>query len=648
VLPKLDDLIHAKTVESVRIEFKATWNHPIGDAVVRTICAFANDFQGLNGGYLVIGVEDVGGVPVLPPRGLDDLDLEKVQKEIHDRCDGMITPAYVPQVFPAVYQGKSILVIFASAGDARPYSARGRDKQRHYFVRIGPETKEARDAILAQLLEISARLPFDERRRPGVSLAVISPRILARFLVESGSDLAADPSLLDVPDVLRRLRLCAGTNGTEAPRNAALLCFTEDPERHLESRGIHIELAQFRDDQGGDLIESRSFSGPLQAQIRDTLDFLDRLFGEVVRKVPGEAQSERFVAFPHGALREAIVNAVYHRSYEGAHPPPRIGLYPDRIEITSYPGPVAGLEPRHLGPDAKPPQLPPRNPLIGDLLKAIRLAETWHTGVPKIHRVMRENGSPSPAFEFDEARSYFRVVLPAHPGYVVLHALREAAVLWITGERGRAIELLGHARRRVPNSGALAAQLITYLAETSDLPSARKVLGDLEQTDGAYERHLAYVALARAYLDADDRDAAATILANIPQATSTSQILDQALLFKRSRRYQDAHRSFAAIADAIRNDPKALHEWAQTKLELARPPATDDVQLLLRREAVTLLERVLQLAADQRTRTAWAWFDLARARAGLREPEARIQDALDHAIALDPDEPRFRTWKPAR
>lgn len=645
---KLDDLIHARTVESVRIEFKATWNPVIADAVIRTVCAFANDFQGLNGGYLVLGIEEAGGTPILPPRGLDGLDLEAVQKEIHKRCAGMITPGYVPVLVPEVYQGRSILVVFAPAGDARPYHAPNRDKEPHYFVRIGPETREAKGVLLTQLLELSTRLPFDERRHSGVSLAVISPRILARYLVESGSDLAADPSVLDVPDVLRRLRLCAGTNGTEAPKNAALLCFTEDPELHFESHGIRIELAQFRDDQGGDLIEARSFSGPLQAQIRDTLDFLDRLFGEVVRKVPGEAQSERFVAFPHGALREAIVNAAYHRSYEGAHPPPRIGLYPDRIEITSYPGPVAGLEPRHLTPDAKPPQLPPRNPLIGDLLKAIRLAETWHTGVPKIHRVMRENGSPSPAFEFDEDRTYFRVILPAHPGYVVLHALREAAVLWHTGEQARALELLGHARRRVPNSGALAAQTITYLASTSDLPSARKVLGDLEQSDGAYERHLAYVALARAYLDADDRDAAATILENIPAATSTSQLLDQAILFKRSRRYQDAHRSFAEIADAIRNDPKALHEWAQTKLELARPPTPDEVQLLLRRDAVALLERVLQLAVGQRTRSAWAWFDLARARAGLREPPARIQDAIDRAIALDPDELRFRSWSPAR
>ncbi len=639
---KLDDLIHARTVESVRIELKATWNDPIRDAVTRTIAAFANDFQGQNGGYVVLGIEESGGAPMLPPRGLDGLDLERIQKEILGSCE-RISPVYKPLVVPETFMGRSIIVIYAPIGDARPYQAPdGRGPERNYYVRIGPETRVAKDDVLTQLMQVSARVPFDERRRPGVALTAISPRLLARYLVEAGSDLAAEATNLDVPDVLRRLRLCGGTNGTEAPKNAALLCFTEDPEAYFA--GVRIDLAQFRDDHGGDLIETRSFRGPLHIQVQQTLEFLQGLFGEVVRKVPGEAQAQRFVAFPHGALREAIVNAVYHRSYDGVHPPPRIGLYPDRVEITSYPGPVVGLEPRHLAPQARPPQLPARNPLLGDLLKAIRLAETWHTGVPKIHRVMHKNGSPAPTFDFDEARTYFRVTLPAHPGYVVLHALREAAVLWHTGEQDQAIAQLDLARLRVPESGALAAQAITYSAGAGDLAGARQVLAELEQTRGAHDRHLAFMALARAYLDADDRESASALLADVPPAASTDQQVALALLYKRSQRFQDAHRTFAALAEQLRNDPRALHEWAQTKLELAST-ASEDVQRRLRRESLDLLERVLQLGADSRVRVAWVWFDLARTRAWLQEPEASVQDALERAITLDPGEDRFKRWQ---
>ncbi len=59
--------------------------------------------------------------------------------------------------------------------------------------------------------------------------------------------------------------------------------------------------------------------------------------------------------------------------------------------------------------------------------KELRLAESRGTGIPRIFRTMADNGSPTPGFDFDEARSYFRVTLPAHPEYGALSALREYA-----------------------------------------------------------------------------------------------------------------------------------------------------------------------------------------------------------------------------
>lgn len=47
ILPfNLDDLLHRRGVESERVEFKASWD-PLttGPQVLRTICAFANDYH---------------------------------------------------------------------------------------------------------------------------------------------------------------------------------------------------------------------------------------------------------------------------------------------------------------------------------------------------------------------------------------------------------------------------------------------------------------------------------------------------------------------------------------------------------------------------------------------------------------------------
>ncbi len=55
-----------------------------------------------------------------------------------------------------------------------------------------------------------------------------------------------------------------------------------------------------------------------------------------------------------------------------------------------------------------------RNRRIGDFLKELDLAEGRSTGVPKILRAMRKNGSPDPIFESDEDRTSFLVRLPVH------------------------------------------------------------------------------------------------------------------------------------------------------------------------------------------------------------------------------------------
>ena len=62
------DFLDHSIVESDRLEFKADWNP---EAILRTICAFANDLNNFGGGYIVIGIEESNGRPVLPPKGID-------------------------------------------------------------------------------------------------------------------------------------------------------------------------------------------------------------------------------------------------------------------------------------------------------------------------------------------------------------------------------------------------------------------------------------------------------------------------------------------------------------------------------------------------------------------------------------------------
>lgn len=90
---KLQDLLRQRTVEGERIEYKAGWNP---DAIVRTLCAFANDFENLGGGYVVIGQDcDADGRPLFPPVGLAENQLDRIQQELLAACQ-LIQPPYFP------------------------------------------------------------------------------------------------------------------------------------------------------------------------------------------------------------------------------------------------------------------------------------------------------------------------------------------------------------------------------------------------------------------------------------------------------------------------------------------------------------------------------------------------------------------------
>jgi len=58
--------------------------------------------------------------------------------------------------------------------------------------------------------------------------------------------------------------------------------------------------------------------------------------------------------------------------------------------------------------------------LGGDFLKELDLTEGRSTGISKILKVMRENGSPAPEFDTDNDRSYFLIRLPVYEDAVVV------------------------------------------------------------------------------------------------------------------------------------------------------------------------------------------------------------------------------------
>ena len=408
----IDRLLRQRTIEGERIEYKAGWNPT---RVLHCICAFANDFHNLGGGYVVLGVEEENGRPVLPPKGMNPDSVDSIQNQLLNLGNSAIQPYYHPLTATYNIDGRTILVLWAPGGETRPYKAKvslAKARQEWaYFIRKHSSCVRAKGQDERELLSLAAKVPFDDRYRQTASLDDLSHRLIQLFLRDIGSDLAPEAGDLSIETLGQRMNIVGGPPEAIFPKNVGLMFFNDRPHDFFPA--TQIDVVWFPDGPGGDQFEEKEFRGPLSVILSEAISFIHRNYlKETVVKHPHKPEAERFWNFPIGAIEEALVNAIYHRSYEEREPV-EVRITPEELVVLSFPGADRSIRMEDFQ-KGEAVSRRYRNRRIGEFLKELDLAEGRSTGVPKILRAMRENGSPAPAFESDEDRTWFLVRLPVH------------------------------------------------------------------------------------------------------------------------------------------------------------------------------------------------------------------------------------------
>ena len=406
----IEALLEKNIVEWSRLEFKENWNP---EPILKTISAFANDIDNWGGGYIIVGAAEENGMLKRPVTGLNPESIDHIQKELLKYCN-YLKPRYIPVAEPVVYQGKHLLMIWVYGGDSRPYACPKTPNNRHsekvYYIRKLSSTIEASGADLKELQALSNNVPFDDRINYNAELADLKFPLIQNHLSEIQSELSAQAANSNLAALASDLRIAGGPPELFKPLNVGLLFFNDMPEKFFPY--TRIELVYIPDPTGQGM-EEKVFSGPIQQQLRDALSYIrNHIITEKVFKVDGRAEADRYFNYSYEAIEELLSNAVYHKSYE-IHEPITVRIERDCIEITSIPGPDRSISDRDLETFHMRSRRY-RNRRIGDFLKELHLIEGRNTGIPKVIRALRANGSPMPIFLTDAERSYFTVILKIH------------------------------------------------------------------------------------------------------------------------------------------------------------------------------------------------------------------------------------------
>ena len=273
-------------------------------------------------------------------------------------------------------------------------------------------TVEAKGDTERELLGLAAKVPFDDRYNQFAHADDLSKPLMQGFLDEVGSALAADAPGLSTEALGRQMNVAGGPTESPWPKNVGLLFFNETPERFFPA--VQIDVVWFPEGAGGDRFDEKIFKGLLARMTREALSYIQRNYlHETVIKHPNRAEATRLWNFPYGAIEEAVVNAVYHRSYEEREPI-EVRISHDELVVVSYPGPDRSIRMEDLKA-GRAVSRRYRNRRIGEFLKELEMTEGRSTGIPKILKEMATNGSPAPLFETDDDRLAFVIRLLRHP-----------------------------------------------------------------------------------------------------------------------------------------------------------------------------------------------------------------------------------------
>ena len=377
---ELRALIADHESDRVELTISTTKTDKFGEAV----CAFANDFPNhRQPGYLVIGVNDKGGFSGLT---VGD-ELLKNLGALRSNVNIEPLPAMTVQKY-TLPEGE-VAVVEVLPSDLPPVRYKGR-----VWIRVGPSRRGANQQEERILIEKRAALQrtFDVRPCMGCTMTDLT---LDLFLV-TYLPAAVERSVIDEnnradEEQMASLRFYDLT--ADCPTNAGALLFSRDPLRWMP--GAWIQFVRWAGTtMADDPIAERRFSGDLITVLREVEAFVS--LPAQSHPVAGSALREGTAAdYPPVAVRELLLNAVMHRSYE-SNAPVRFYWYDDRIEIQN-PGGLYGM----ASPENFPRQTDYRNPVPSEALATLGYVNAFGRGVIRAQDALRKNGNPEAEFTFE-------------------------------------------------------------------------------------------------------------------------------------------------------------------------------------------------------------------------------------------------------
>lgn len=377
-----------KNGESKNVEFKVQLPDD-SKKYMKTIVAYANTA----GGKIIIGVDDITKEII----GVDPKSVFQIMDKIANAVSDMCTPQIVPDISFQTVEGKCVVQIEIYPGQNRPYYIRKLGKENGTYVRVAGTSRPVDEAILKDLEYQGTGISFDELVNVETDYdeqdAFTLCNDIQKYIAESRGLSIRKVREITVTN-LENWGILKKNGQLYVPTNAFIL-LTNNTFRFAK-----IQCALFKGENRAVFIDRREFGGPIYTQIEEAYQFVLKHIN-LGATIEGIVRKDRY-ELPPESIREAIINAVCHRSYL-EHSCVQVAVYDNRVEITS-PGMLYGGLTMEQAIEGRSKI---RNVCIAEAFSRMGIIEQWGTGFQRMIQGCKEYGVQEP--EFIDMGDAFRV-----------------------------------------------------------------------------------------------------------------------------------------------------------------------------------------------------------------------------------------------
>lgn len=390
-------------VENDYIEYKKSKDH--GSGIIKTICAYCNNYMKRQYGTLFIGIEELDNkttgekaIPKRPVSGLEKKQIESAENTIK-KYISYIRPKIElnkdVHIIPAQLDGRCFLAIFVMPGTKGPYYTT--DKAvKNYKLKPGKYIRINRDTVLAneiqtnELVRSFSDMAFETTFNNEATLRDLDFDYMKEYFYQASKN--EDIINSNKIEMARHLNLLEDSDKDNSRvTNLGVLMFAPRPSDFID--GAYINMIIEKD---GDVnnMSDHTFDGPIWKQARRAGDYIETNFVETIASFrEGKMNPTKITNFPAIAVRELINNSVLHKEYRNRMPI-RIHIYYNYISIINKNLPLPPITVTNLEQEDF---FDNRNYYNGELMKLFKpldLAETYGSGIRRAKELLKDNNSP--------------------------------------------------------------------------------------------------------------------------------------------------------------------------------------------------------------------------------------------------------------